>query len=134
MSKKSYQPQTDYDLFKKALYTLAVDRHDYTTEAYPASVDQIIFGSKHEASILLDYFYVTFGPIKKQTAEFDWIPWKLQDYITFIRSERTKMFPDYICRQHSRKFISNFGWYRSTLLDRYQGYLNGRVNFMGATT
>ena len=54
-----------------------------------------------------------------------YIQWKLQDYVKFIRTKRDEMFPnDY--KKKSRKFISHFGYYRSTLLSQYEKDLYGK--------
>ena len=48
-----------------------------------------------------------------------YIQWKLQDYVKFIRTKRDEMFQnDY--KKKSRKFISHFGYCRSTLLSQYE--------------
>ena len=54
-----------------------------------------------------------------------YIPWKLQDYVKFIRSKRDEMFPnDY--KKKSRKFISRYPYVRSTLLSQYEKDLYGK--------
>lgn len=122
-----------YERFRKSLYILAT-YNDYNSETYPASVDQILFPTvkaRKDSQVLLEYFFIINGAIKQQTGEFEWIPWKFQDYINFIRYERSKLFPLYECRQSPRKFISHFGWYRSDLLSKYIYYLDGKRNSLG---
>ena len=117
--------------FNNALKKLYI-QDSYDSEKYPASVDRIIF-PKHsltnEAKTLLKYFYQVKGISKPtkiimlidnisiETHSFTF--WKLQDYVKFIRAKRDEMFPnDY--KKKSRKFISHFGYYRSTLLSQYE--------------
>ena len=117
--------------FNNALKKLCI-QDSYDSETIPASVDRIIF-PKHsltnEAKTLLKYFYQVKGISKPtkiimlidnisiETHSFTF--WKLQDYVKFIRAKRDEMFPnDY--KKKSRKFISHFGYYRSTLLSQYE--------------
>lgn len=97
-------------------------------------MERIIFPRKEfidDAKILLRYFYQEEGDNKtKPYREHNsknlfqimvpiYISWKLQDYVKFIRTKRDEMFPnDY--KKKSRKFISHFGYYRSTLLSQYE--------------
>lgn len=111
--------------FNNALKQLCI-QESYDSEEYPASVDRIIFPKyslTNEAKTLLKYFYqVKYD--NKNTMFIEWaipstiyIPWKLQDYVKFIRAKRDEMFPnDY--KKKSRKFISRY--VRSTLLEQYE--------------
>lgn len=126
--------------FNNALKKLCI-QDSYDSEEYPASVDRIIF-PKHsltnEAKTLLKYFYQekgkaksipVIGSIKSEYIEnitFSIIkPWKLQDYVKFIRTKRDEMFPnDY--KKKSRKFISRYPYVRSTLLSQYEKDLYGK--------
>lgn len=120
--------------FNNALKNLCTKQYDYMSEQYPASVDNIIFPKhsyKNEAKTLLKYFYQVKGD-NKNTIFIEWaipstiyIPWKLQDYVKFIRSKRDEMFPNNY-KKKSRKFISHFGYYRSTLLSKYEKELYGK--------
>lgn len=118
--------------FNNALKKLCI-QDSYDSEKYPASVDRIIFprssNLQNEAKTLLKYFYQVKGISKPtkiimlidnisiETHSFTF--WKLQDYVKFIRTKRDEMFPnDY--KKKSRKFISRFGYYRSTLLSQYE--------------
>ncbi len=126
--------------FNNALKKLCI-QDSYDSEEYPASVDRIIF-PKHsltnEAKTLLKYFYQVegkaksipvIGSIKSEYIEnitFSILkPWKLQDYVKFIRAKRDEMFPnDY--KKKSRKFISRYPYVRSTLLSQYEKDLYAR--------
>ena len=118
--------------FNNALKKLCI-QDSYDSEKYPASVDRIIFprssNLQDKAKLLLQYFYQIKGISKPtkimmiidiisiETHSFTF--WKLQDYVKFIRTKRDEMFPnDY--KKKSRKFISHFGYYRSTLLSQYE--------------
>ena len=120
--------------FNNALKKLCI-QDSYDSEARPASVEKIIF-PKHsytnEAKTLLKYFYHVKGRYKvKEEKIFLQIcsgtlePWKLQDYVKFIRTKRDEMFPnDY--KKKSRKFISSYQYVRSTLLSQYEKDLYAR--------
>lgn len=118
--------------FNNALKKLCI-QDSYDSETRPASVDRIIFprssNLQNESKTLLKYFYkvkgiskpikiiMTIDNISIETHSFTF--WKLQDYVKFIRAKRDEMFPnDY--KKKSRKFISHFGYYRSTLLSQYE--------------
>lgn len=118
--------------FNNALKKLCI-QDSYDSEKYPASVDRIIFprssNLQDRTKLLLKYFYQVKGISKPtkiimlidnisiETHSFTF--WKLQDYVKFIRTKRDEMFPnDY--KKKSRKFISHFGYYRSTLLSQYE--------------
>ena len=118
--------------FNNALKKLCI-QESYDSEQYPASVDRILFPKyslTSEAKLLLKYFYQLKGYTKTQpyrgynpniipNMTQIYIPWKLQDYVKFIRAKRDEMFPnDY--KKKSRKFISRYGYYRSTLLEQYE--------------
>ncbi len=120
--------------FNNALKNLCTKQYDYMSEQYPASVDNIIFPKhsyKNEAKTLLKYFYQVKGDnkntmfIEKAIQSTIYIPWKLQDYVKFIRTKRDEMFPNNY-KKKSRKFISHFGYYRSTLLSQYEKELYGK--------
>ena len=120
--------------FNNALKNLCTKQYDYMSEQYPASVDNIIFpkhSCKNEAKTLLKYFYQVKGDnkntmfIEKAIQSTIYIPWKLQDYVKFIRTKRDEMFPNNY-KKKSRKFISHFGYYRSTLLSQYEKELYGK--------
>lgn len=116
--------------FNNALKKLCI-QDSYDSEKRPASVEKIIF-PKHsltnEAKLLLQYFYQLKSYYKTQPYREHnsklipnmvpiYIPWKLQDYVKFIRTKRDEMFPnDY--KKKSRKFISYYK--RSTLLSQYE--------------
>lgn len=118
--------------FNNALKKLCI-QDSYDSEKYPASVDRIIFprhsSLQNEAKTLLKYFYQVKGISKPtkiimlidnisiETHSFTF--WKLQDYVKFIRTKRDEMFPNNY-KKKSRKFISHFGYYRSTLLSQYE--------------
>ena len=122
-----------YKQFEESLKILSICQEEYHTSEAPASVEKIIF-PKHsltnEAKTLLKYFYQLKGdnktkPYREHNSKLIpnmtpiYIPWKLQDYIKFIRSKRDEMFPnDY--RKKSRKFISRYPYVRSTLLSQYE--------------
>ena len=124
--------------FNNALKKLCI-QDSYDSEKYPASVDRILF-PKHsltnEAKTLLKYFYQLKGDTKTQPYREHnsklipnmtpiYIPWKLQDYVKFIRAKRDEMFPnDY--KKKSRKFISRYPYVRSTLLEQYEKELHAR--------
>ena len=125
--------------FEESLKILSKCQETYDTKEAPANVERIIFPRKEfigDAKILLKYFYQEEGDNKtKQYREHNsklipnmvpiYIPWKLQDYVKFIRTKRDEMFPnDY--KKKSRKFISHFGYYRSTLLSQYEKDLYGK--------
>ena len=120
--------------FNNALKNLCTKQYDYMSEQYPASVDNIIFPKhsyKNEAKTLLKYFYQVKGDnkntmfIEKAIPSTIYIPWKLQDYVKFIRTKRDEIFPNNY-KKKSRKFISHFGYYRSTLLSQYEKELYGK--------
>ena len=112
--------------FNNALKKLCI-QDSYDSKQYPASVEKILFPKyslTNEAKTLLKYFYQVKGRYKvKEEKIFSQIcsgtlePWKLQDYIKFIRTKRDEMLPnDY--KKKSRKFISRYK--RSTLLSQYE--------------
>ena len=123
--------------FNNALKKLCI-QESYDSEQYPASVEKILFPKyslTNEAKLLLQYFYQLKGDNKAQPYRGHnqniipnmtpiYIPWKLQDYVKFIRSKRDEMFPnDY--KKKSRKFISRYPYVRSTLLSQYEKDLYG---------
>ena len=125
--------------FEESLKILSIRQETYDTKEAPANVDRIIFPRKAfigDAKILLKYFYQEEGdsetkPYREHNSKLIpnmtlvYIPWKLQDYVKFIRAKRDEMFPnDY--KKKSRKFISHFGYYRSTLLSQYEKDLYGK--------
>lgn len=125
--------------FKESLKILSICQETYDTKEAPANIERIILPRqrfKGDAKILLKYFYQEEGDNKtKQYREHNsklipnmvpiYIPWKLQDYVKFIRAKRDEMFQnDY--KKKSRKFISHFGYYRSTLLSQYEKDLYDR--------
>ena len=122
--------------FNNALKKLCI-QDSYDSEKYPASVDRILFPKyslTNKAKTLLKYFYQLKGDTKTQpyrehnsklipNMTLVYIPWKLQDYVKFIRTKRDEMFPnDY--KKKSRKFISYYK--RSTLLSQYEKDLYGK--------
>lgn len=125
--------------FNNALKNLCTKQYDYMSEQYPASVDNIIFPKhsyKNEAKTLLKYFYQVKSDTKTQPYRGYnpniipnmvpiYIPWKLQDYIKFIRTKRDEMFPNNY-KKKSRKFISHYPYIRSTLLSQYEKELYGK--------
>lgn len=119
--------------FKESLKILSICQETYDTKEAPANIERIILPRqrfKGDAKILLKYFYQEEGdnknkPYREHNSKLIpnmvpiYIPWKLQDYVKFIRTKRDEMFPnDY--KKKSRKFISHFGYYRSTLLSQYE--------------
>ncbi len=119
--------------FNNALKQLCI-QDSYDQEQYPASVEKILFPKyslTNEAKTLLKYFYQEKGD-NKNTMFIEWaiqstiyIPWKLQDYVKFIRAKRDEMFQnDY--KKKSRKFISRYPYVRSTLLSQYEKDLYGK--------
>ena len=125
--------------FEESLKILSYCQEIYDTQKAPANVERIIFPRKEfigDAKILLKYFYQEEGdnktkPYREHNSKLIpnmvpiYIPWKLQDYVKFIRTKRDEMFPnDY--KKKSRKFISHFGYYRSTLLSQYEKDLYGK--------
>ena len=130
--------------FNNALKKLCI-QESYYSEQYPSSVEKILF-PKHsltnEAKTLLKYFYKVEGDIKEilylplSDDEFSKAlsnninlfnkaitPWKLQDYVKFIRTKRDEMFPNNY-KKKSRKFISHYK--RSILLSQYEKDLYAR--------
>ena len=122
--------------FNNALKKLCI-QDSYDSEKRPASVEKILFPKyslTNEAKLLLQYFYQLKGDTKTQQYRGYnpniipnmtpiYIPWKLQDYVKFIRTKRDEMFPnDY--KKKSRKFISYYK--RSTLLSQYEKDLYGK--------
>ena len=118
--------------FNNALKKLCI-QDSYDSEARPASVEKILFSKyslTNDTKLLLKYFYQVKGRYKvKEEKIFSQIcsgtlePWKLQDYVKFIRTKRDEMFPnDY--KKKSRKFISRYK--RSTLLSQYEKDLYGK--------
>lgn len=128
-----------YKQFEESLKILSICQEEYHTSEAPASVENILFPRQSftgEAKTLLKYFYQVKGDIKEilylplSDDEFSKAlsnninlfnkaitPWKLQDYVKFIRAKRDEMFPnDY--KKKSRKFISRY--VRSTLLEQYE--------------
>ena len=119
--------------FNNALKKLCI-QDSYDSETRPASVDRIIFprhsSLQNEAKTLLKYFYQLKSyyktkPYREHNSKLIpnmtpiYIPWKLQDYVKFIRTKRDEMFPnDY--KKKSRKFISRYPYVRSTLLSQYE--------------
>ena len=123
--------------FNNALKKLCI-QDSYDSEKYPASVEKILFPKyslTNEAKTLLKYFYqikciskptkiiMLIDNISIETHSFTF--WKLQDYVKFIRTKRDEMFPNNY-KKKSRKFISHFGYYRSTLLSQYEKDLYAR--------
>lgn len=120
--------------FNNALKNLCTKQYSYMSEQYPASVENILFPKRYyedEAKTLLKYFYqVKYD--NKNTMFIEWaipstiyIPWKLQDYVKFIRTKRDEMFPNNY-KKKSRKFISRYPYVRSTLLSQYEKDLYGK--------
>ena len=117
--------------FEESLKILSICQETYDTKEAPANVERIIFPRKEfigDAKILLKYFYQEEGDNKtKPYPEHNsklipnmtlvYIPWKLQDYVKFIRTKRDEMFPNNY-KKKSRKFISYYK--RSTLLEQYE--------------
>ena len=125
------------DEFKISLKILSYCQETYDTKKAPANMERIIFPRKEfigDSKILLKYFYQEEGdnktkPYREHNSKLIpnmtlvYIPWKLQDYVKFIRSKRDEMFPnDY--KKKSRKFISYYK--RSTLLSQYENDLYGK--------
>lgn len=125
--------------FEESLKILSICQETYDTKEAPANVERIIFPRKEfigDAKKLLKYFYQEEGdnktkPYREHNSKLIsnmvpiYIPWSLQDYVKFIRTKRYEMFQnDY--KKKSRKFISNFGYYRSTLLSQYEKDLYAR--------
>ena len=125
--------------FKESLKILSICQEKYHTSEAPASVENILFprqSFKSDAKILLKYFYQEEGdnktkPYREHNSKLIsnmvpiYIPWKLQDYVKFIRTKRDEMFQnDY--KKKSRKFISRYPYVRSTLLSQYEKDLYGR--------
>lgn len=121
--------------FNNALKKLCI-QDSYDSEKRPALVDRIIFPKyslTNEAKILLKYFYQENGIKKGFSLSLDNnfntikvnIPWKLQDYVKFIRTKRDEMFPNNY-KKKSRKFISRYPYVRSTLLSQYEKDLYGK--------
>ena len=123
------------DEFKISLKILSYCQETYDTKKAPANVERIIFPRKEfigDAKILLQYFYQekgraksipVVGSIKSEYIEnitFSIIkPWKLSDYVKFIRAERDILLPnDY--KKKSKKFISRYPYVRSSLLSQYE--------------
>ena len=119
--------------FEESLKILSICQYAYDTKEAPANMERIILPRKEfigDAKILLKYFYQEEGdnktkPYREHNSKLIpnttlvYIPWKPQDYVKFIRTKRDEMFPnDY--KKKSRKFISHFGYYRSTLLSQYE--------------
>ena len=128
-----------YKQFEESLKILSICQEEYHTSEAPASVENILFtrqSFKGDAKILLQYFYQLKGDNKAQPYRGHnpniipnmtpiYIPWKLQDYVKFIRTKRDEMFPnDY--KKKSRKFISRYPYVRSTLLSQYEKDLYGK--------
>lgn len=128
-----------YKQFEESLKILSICQEEYHNSEAPASVDNILFprqSFKGDAKILLKYFYQLKGDTKTQpyrgynpniipNMTQIYIPWKLQDYVKFIRAKRDEMFPnDY--KKKSRKFISRYPYKRSTLLSQYEKDLYGK--------
>ncbi len=128
-----------YKQFEESLKILSICQEEYHTSEAPASVENILFprqSFKGDAKILLKYFYQEEGdnktkPYREHNSKLIpnitpiYIPWKLQDYVKFIRSKRDEMFPnDY--KKKSRKFISRYPYVRSTLLSQYEKDLYGK--------
>ena len=118
--------------FNDTLKQLCI-QDSYDSEQYPSSVEKILFPKHsltHEAKTLLQYFYQVKGRYKvKEEKIFSQIcsgtiePWKLQDYVKFIRAKRDELFPNNY-KKKSRKFISYYK--RSTLLSQYEKDLYAR--------
>ena len=110
----------------------------YTNVSYLATVDNIICANRNEVLHIqmdvLAYFLYHF----QKDRNLDEI--KLQEYVTFIRSERSKVAPNNY-KIKPRKFISNAMFSRSSTI---QDYINlyvlnnsvdrDRVNFLKAMT
>ena len=125
--------------FNNALKKLCI-QDSYDSEKYPASVEKILFPKyslTNEAKTLLKYFYQLKSyyktkPYREHNSKLIpnmtpmYIPWKLQDYVKFIRAKRDEMFPnDY--KKKSRKFISRYPYVRSTLLSQYEKDLHAWI-------
>ena len=125
--------------FEESLKILSICQDTYDTKEAPANVERIIFPRKEfigDAKILLKYFYKEEGdnkakPYREHNSKLIpnmtlvYIPWKLQDYVKFIRTKRDEMFSnDY--KKKSRKFISRYPYVRSTLLSQYEKELYGK--------
>ena len=117
--------------FEESLKILSIRKGTYDTKEAPANVDRIIFPRKEligDAKILLKYFYQENRDMKiynKSKFIKGKTPWKLQDYVKFIRKHRDILLPnDY--KKKSRKFISHFGYVRSLLLSKYEKDLYGK--------
>lgn len=128
-----------YKQFEESLKILSICQEEYHTSEAPASVENILFPRQSftgDAKILLKYFYQLKSyyktkPYREHNSKLIpnmtpiYIPWKLQDYVKFIRAKRDEMFPnDY--KKKSRKFISRYPYVRSTLLSQYEKDLYAR--------
>lgn len=111
--KKQIKPKKPIEL-KQFLIALEHQclQENYNTITNPASVANIISSGSNQANaILVNYFL-------QQHKEKDLSKIKLQEYVTFIRSNRNSLFPNNY-RIKPRKFISSYPYVRSSTMEYF---------------
>ena len=101
--------------FEQNLRDLCLHK-SYNTETNPGSVENIILTDRNICLVkqmdVLSYFLYYHQNFRNLEDI------KLQEYVTFIRSERTRLFPNNY-KIKPRKFISNQFFKRSSTIDDY---------------